>query len=156
VSITSGSTPATLTLTADPAGFADGATLEAGVTVTSAGTAAQGVTVPVTLSVGNTFLPGNANPEVFDLCPDDPGKTHPGACGCGVADEDAGQACGTGLPGVCAAGVTVCVDGRASCAQAVQPSPEVRDGLDNDCDGRTDETRMRPRRRPRPGSASLR
>jgi hypothetical protein len=147
LSASAGSAPATLVLTADPAGFAPGATALAGVTVTGVGPAGQTITVPVTLSVGNTFVAGNADPQVFDLCPDDPGKTQPGTCGCGVAEEEAGQACVTALPGVCAAGVIVCADGRASCAQTVQPSPEVRDGLDNDCDGRIDDGTHRRRRR---------
>jgi CSLREA domain-containing protein len=33
--------------------------------------------------------------EFLDLCPDDPNKTTPGICGCGVADTDADQANGT-------------------------------------------------------------
>ncbi|TNF32345.1 MAG: HYR domain-containing protein [Deltaproteobacteria bacterium] len=58
----------------------------------------------------------------------------------GSADEDfqsAATSCGTG---VCAAsGQTVCQDGAVldTCA-AGNPSGEVCDGLDNDCDGRTD------------------
>ena len=51
-----------------------------------------------------------------------------------------------GLPGVCAAGTFVCQDGGQVCVQDQQPgaegpfgSPTCSDGLDNDCDGLTDE-----------------
>ncbi len=49
-----------------------------------------------------------------------------------------GQACSTGRPGVCATGVRRCVLGAEVCAGA-QPSAEVCDNLDNDCDAATDE-----------------
>jgi YVTN family beta-propeller protein len=153
LSATGGTTPATLTLTADPNGFAGGTTVEAGVTVSRVGSGGQPVTVPVTLSLGNTFVVGDAEPEVFDLCPDDPGKARPGNCGCGVAESAAGEACSTGRPGVCNAGLTVCTVGSASCVQAVRPSREVRDGLDNDCDGFTDEGARRRLPPWRPGRA---
>jgi Notch-like protein len=50
-----------------------------------------------------------------------------------------GQACDTGNPGVCARGVRMCEVGRFVCQQTGQPGAEVCDGLDNDCNGRTDE-----------------
>ncbi|HKQ98849.1 MAG TPA: MopE-related protein, partial [Candidatus Polarisedimenticolia bacterium] len=50
-----------------------------------------------------------------------------------------GQACGTGFPGVCGAGVTVCSDGFLDCFGTATPSPEACNGLDDDCDGTTDE-----------------
>jgi hypothetical protein len=38
---------------------------------------------------------GDGTNDCTDACPDDPGKTEPGACGCGVADVDAN---GNGTP----------------------------------------------------------
>jgi hypothetical protein len=53
--------------------------------------------------------------------------------------QDIGLACNTGLLGVCAAGTTVCSNGVIVCVQNMQPSPEVCDGLDNNCNGTVDE-----------------
>jgi hypothetical protein len=62
-------------------------------------------------------------------------------CDTGVDEGNpgGGQACSTGLPGVCDAGETLCQAGNLSCQQTVFGSPESCDGLDNDCDGATDE-----------------
>jgi hypothetical protein len=60
----------------------------------------------------------------------------------GVIDDNApegGAACDTQLSGVCAAGTTACVSGSVVCDQDAQPSAEICDGLDNDCDSATDE-----------------
>lgn len=76
---------------------------------------------------------------VVDQCPNDPNKTAPGACGCGVSDTEAGQSCSTGQPGVCSVGTKVCSAGTLSCQQNQQPSAEVCDGLDNNCNGAVDE-----------------
>jgi YVTN family beta-propeller protein len=54
--------PATLTLTADPAGFQGGGlTQEATVTLTAVGIPAQVLEIPVTLSIGNTFVVGKTS-----------------------------------------------------------------------------------------------
>jgi len=62
----------------------------------------------------------------------------------GEVDEDvpgAGALCNADLPGVCATGVTACVDGDVVCFADVAPGaePERCDGLDNDCNGIVDD-----------------
>ncbi len=60
----------------------------------------------------------------------------------GQADEASpggGVACNTGKLGICAAGTTACIGGTLICNQNVQSSPEVCDGLDNNCSGQADE-----------------
>lgn len=168
----SGTAPAGLTLTANPAGFTDGTTANASVTLTAVGIPSQTITIPVSLAVGNTFIVGNTNPGEIDQCPNDPNKTVPGVCGCGVADTDsdgdrtpdcqdqcpsdpnkvqlgacgcgvadteAGKSCTTEQPGVCSLGITTCANGTQSCQPSLQPTAEVCDGLDNNCNGTVDE-----------------
>jgi hypothetical protein len=60
----------------------------------------------------------------------------------GIEDDDVpglGLPCGGG-EGACVAGVTACVDGREVCAGEVLPTEEVCDDVDNDCDGRNNES----------------
>lgn len=61
----------------------------------------------------------------------------------GFADEgnpDGGVACSTGISGVCAAGTLTCtINGSLACAQNTPSSTETCDGLDNNCNGTTDE-----------------
>ncbi len=58
----------------------------------------------------------------------------------GQTDEGVGGApCGTGQPGVCAAGTLQCQSGTLVCTANVQPSTEVCNTLDDDCDGTADE-----------------
>jgi MYXO-CTERM domain-containing protein len=63
----------------------------------------------------------------------------------GAGCTESGVACDTGLPGVCAKGVFKCrTDGTTYCAQTVFPSPEVCNGLDDDCNGAIDDNLKDP------------
>ena len=59
----------------------------------------------------------------------------------GVIDDFAGrgEACSAGLPGVCDHGMLECIDGQIGC-QGWHPTEERCNGLDDDCDGQTDES----------------
>lgn len=50
-----------------------------------------------------------------------------------------GGACTTGQLGVCASGTLQCVSGALTCVALQSPTVEVCDGLDNNCNGATDE-----------------
>ena len=64
LSVDSGAAPATITITADPAGAAPGTMRVATITVTAAGSPAQSINIPVTLAVGNTFVTGKIETDV--------------------------------------------------------------------------------------------
>jgi hypothetical protein len=83
-------------------------------------------------------LPNVCNPlqPTVELC-DNKDNNCNGAIDDG--DPGGGAACGTGNPGVCAAGVQHCVSGGVICVQTVQPGNEVCDGLDNNCNGQLDD-----------------
>ncbi len=60
----------------------------------------------------------------------------------GSVDENnpgGGGACSTGLQGICSAGTNQCQNGSLSCVQTNAATTEVCNGLDDDCDGSTDE-----------------
>jgi len=78
------------------------------------------------------------------------GTAEPGAETCNGSDDDCdgetdegnpggGAACETGLLGLCRNGVETCTGGDIVCAQEVQPAEEACNGLDDNCDGATDE-----------------
>jgi MYXO-CTERM domain-containing protein len=53
---------------------------------------------------------------------------------------DAGKECTVGgAEGICSVGTGQCVNGRLDCVQTVNPSAEVCDGRDNNCDGGVDD-----------------
>ncbi|MBU0551250.1 hypothetical protein KJ940_07120 [Myxococcota bacterium] len=53
--------------------------------------------------------------------------------------EEIGQFCDTGYPGLCREGELQCVFGALRCVQIGQPSEEICDGRDNNCNGLIDE-----------------
>ena len=60
----------------------------------------------------------------------------------GETDEDnpgGGADCLTGRSGICATGMTACINGRVACRPDADPIPEVCDGQDNNCNGEVDE-----------------
>lgn len=51
---------------------------------------------------------------------------------------DAGQRCETGFAGVCAQGLTACRNSALLCDPLNEPTPEICDGWDNNCNGVAD------------------
>ncbi|WP_437965677.1 MYXO-CTERM sorting domain-containing protein [Sorangium sp. So ce260] len=62
----------------------------------------------------------------------------------GLTCTGGGEPCDTGLPGVCAPGLTQCAADGLTCQGLVPSSREACDGLDNDCNGTTDEGDLCP------------
>lgn len=58
---------------------------------------------------------------------------------CRTIDDFAPTGCDTGLGGACASGQTACEDGCLTCAPTAEPSSEVCNGRDDDCNGSVDE-----------------
>ena len=99
--------------------------------------AAQGQIVCREGGFVDTCSPGRATPEECDGrdndCDGDSDEGNPGA----------GEACNTGIPGICAAGTTSCARGAVLCNQnnAASFSPTCGNQIDEDCDGNADEWR---------------
>lgn len=62
----------------------------------------------------------------------------------GVTCVGGGQACDTGKPGICAGGFTQCTPTGTTCKATTEGSAEKCNGLDDDCDGQTDEGDLCP------------
>ncbi|MDI1476634.1 hypothetical protein [Polyangium sp. y55x31] len=85
--------------------------------------------------IGGTGGVGGQNcvPETCNSVDDD--------CDGDIDEEgtDVGDGCSPGYLGVCAEGATTCHHGVIICQSLVLPSPEIADGLDNDCNGLVDD-----------------
>ncbi|MCG3174227.1 MAG: hypothetical protein GMKNLPBB_02455 [Myxococcota bacterium] len=57
----------------------------------------------------------------------------------GMQDPRMSEVCDSGKPGVCAQGAPTCEQGKLGCKPQKSPSDEKCNGLDDDCDGETDE-----------------
>jgi MYXO-CTERM domain-containing protein len=65
----------------------------------------------------------------------------------GLVCSGSGEACDTGEPGICAAGLTDCANalGESECRPARTAGTEACNGLDDDCNGDTDEGDLCPK-----------
>jgi len=62
----------------------------------------------------------------------------------GIECLGGGQLCDTGLPGICADGITQCAATGTTCQQVSQPTTETCNGLDDNCDGMVDNGAICP------------
>jgi MYXO-CTERM domain-containing protein len=63
----------------------------------------------------------------------------------GIICGGGGQPCDTGKPGICAPGITKCKGGGLECVGQIAASPsESCNGIDDDCNGQTDEGDLCP------------
>ncbi|MDQ3035295.1 MAG: MopE-related protein [Myxococcota bacterium] len=88
-------------------------------------------------------LPGSLTMRVLDLCT----TSNVGIAGVwrfAIRDGEVtcsgfGEACETGMPGACAAGTIRCRGEDSVCIAREEPSDELCNGADDDCDGLSDE-----------------
>ena len=57
----------------------------------------------------------------------------------GISCTGGGASCDTGQPGVCSVGTLQCQSGKLTCVGTTKPTTEKCDGVDNDCNGMTDD-----------------
>lgn len=88
-------------------------------------------------------IPGSRTSAIRNLCTTsnvgEPGIWRFSVRGGAVACPGTGTQCNTGGQGACGVGVTQCVGRDVVCSQVGRPSAERCDGIDNDCNGTTDE-----------------
>lgn len=100
--------------------------------------------LPGVCSDGHTSCSSGSLICNFDVAPGAQTETCNGMdddCDGSVDDgiPEVGMPCDTGLMGPCAAGTTTCSNAMLTCEQTVMMSPEVPDGIDNDCNGMVDD-----------------
>ncbi len=62
----------------------------------------------------------------------------------GITCAGGGQPCDTGKLGICASGITQCTATGTTCQQLSQPTTEVCNGIDDNCDGMVDDGAVCP------------
>jgi uncharacterized protein (TIGR03382 family) len=87
----------------------------------------------------NVLVPGARQEECNGVDDDCDGQTDNN-----VIDVNAGTACGMSGTSPCRLGIYVCTNGQMKCQGAINPSAEVCNGIDDDCDGHIDLTGTAP------------